>query len=399
MIFKVALLQIDSQDDKDANLTKIAKMIDEAAEKHADFIAMPEFVNYIGGRCGFIENAEDIPDGETSELFSRKACFTELSILCIIFITKELKMDLVKTELNIRVLEEYLLTDFFLFLDVSEKTMATYRRALKQLFSFLLRSNISNPTYDDIILFKKTLEARNCKSATIALYLAAARRFFSWCEQKNIFPNIAVGVKAPRQERGHKRDFLGAKQLKLVLNTIERDTLKGKRNYAIMALMSVGGLRTIEVIRANVEDMRRLGDFTVLYVQGKGKKDRTEFVKLPEPVFNAINEYLRERDSVDEKDPLFISTSNRNKNRRLTTRTISGIAKQAMRTAGFDSPRLSAHSLRHSAVTLSLLAGADLADVQAFARHSSITTTQIYSHAVDRINSSCENAISDAIFS
>ena len=173
MIFKVALLQIDSQDDKDANLTKIAKMIDEAAEKHADFIAMPEFVNYIGGRCGFIENAEDIPDGETSELFSRKACFTELSILCIIFITKELKMDLVKTELNIRVLEEYLLTDFFLFLDVSEKTMATYRRALKQLFSFLLRSNISNPTYDDIILFKKTLEARNCKSATIALYLAA----------------------------------------------------------------------------------------------------------------------------------------------------------------------------------------------------------------------------------
>ena len=79
-----------------------------------------------------------------------------------------------------------------------------------------------------------------------------------------IFPNIAVGVKASRQERGHKRDFLGAKQLKLMLSTIERDSLKGKRNYAIMTLMCVGGLRTIEVIRANVEDMRRLGDFTVL---------------------------------------------------------------------------------------------------------------------------------------
>ncbi|MBQ6001302.1 MAG: tyrosine-type recombinase/integrase, partial [Synergistaceae bacterium] len=83
----------------------------------------------------------------------------------------------------------------------------------------------------------------------------------------------------------------------------------------------------------------------------------------------------------------------------LTTRTISGIAKRTMRQAGFDSPRLSAHSLRHSAVTLSLLAGADLAEVQAFARHSNISTTQIYSHAVDRINSMCENAISDAIFS
>ena len=192
---------------------------------------------------------------------------------------------------------------------------------------------------------------------------------------------------------------MGAKQLRLVLSTIERDSLKGKRNYAIMTLMCVGGLRTIEVIRANVEDMRRLGDFTVLYIQGKGRKDRTEFVKLPGPVFDAINDYLKERCNVNEKDPLFISTSNRNANSRLTTRTISGIAKQAMRKAGFDSPRLSAHSLRHSAVTLSLLAGADLADVQSFARHSSITTTQIYSHAVDRINSSCENMICDAIFS
>ena len=298
---------------------------------------------------------------------------------------------------GIKTFGEYLLTDFFLFLDVSEKTMATYRRALKQLFAFFHSNNITTPTYDDILLFKKTLEARNCKSATIALYLAATRRFFSWCEQKNIFQNVAVGVKAPKLERGHKRDFLGAKQLKLLLSTIKRETLEGKRNYAIMALMSVGGLRTIEVCRANVEDIRILGDFTVLYVQGKGRKDRTEFVKLPEPVLKAINEYLSERTSAG--DALFVSTSNRHKNGRLTTRTISGIAKKAMRKAGFDSTRLSAHSLRHSAVTLSLLAGADLADVQAFARHSNITTTQIYSHTVDRVKSSCENMISDAIFS
>lgn len=209
---------------------------------------------------------------------------------------------------------------------------------------------------------------------------------------------------------------MGAKQLKLVLNTIDRSTLEGKRDYAIMLLMCVGGLRTIEISRANVDDVRTLGDFTVLYVQGKGRKDRTEFVKLPEPVLKAINEYLRERANCVEKSdgtdrtvdgdravketaPLFASTSNRNRNGRLTTRTISGIAKRAMRQAGFDSPRLSAHSLRHSAVTLSLLAGADLAEVQAFARHSNISTTQIYSHAVDRINSMCENVISDAIFS
>ena len=307
--------------------------------------------------------------------------------------------------INIQRFRDYIINDFFAFLDVSEKTIATYRRALKQFFRFLSKNNISSPVYDDILLFKKELENKNCKSATIALYLASVRRFFSWCEQKKVYPNISVGVKAPRQDRGHKRDFLGARQLKLVLSTIDRSTLEGKRDYAIMVLMSVGGLRTIEVSRANVEDVRQLGDFTVLYVQGKGCKDRTEFVKLPEPVLKAINEYLRDRSDktdrgiIDENAPLFASTSNRNKNGRLTTRTISGIAKRAMRQAGFDSPRLSAHSLRHSAVTLSLLAGADLAEVQAFARHSNISTTQIYSHAVDRINSMCENAISDAIFS
>ena len=100
---------------------------------------------------------------------------------------------------DIKSFGDNLLTDFFLFLDVSEKTMTTYRRALKQLFTFLYSNNISKPTFDDILLFKKTLEARNCKSATIALYLAATRRFFSWCEQKSIFPNVAVGVKAPRK--------------------------------------------------------------------------------------------------------------------------------------------------------------------------------------------------------
>lgn len=72
-VFKMALIQIDSQDDKDTNLAKLEKMIDEAANKHADFITMPEFVNYIGGRRGFIENAEEIPEGQTSKLFSEKA--------------------------------------------------------------------------------------------------------------------------------------------------------------------------------------------------------------------------------------------------------------------------------------------------------------------------------------
>ena len=291
-----------------------------------------------------------------------------------------------------------LFNDFFKFLDVSEKTRSTYQRALRQLFKFFAEHGINNPSRDDLINFKKSLENAGRKPATIGLYLASARRFFAWTEQRGIYPNVSEGIKAPKQERGHKRDFFGASQLKNILSDIDRSTLEGKRNFAIMTLMITGGLRTIEITRANIEDLRTLGDCTVLYVQGKGRKDRTEFVKISAQVMTAINDYLKARGHVENTAPLFASVSKRNKGGRLTTRTISGVCKNAMIAAGFNSSRLTAHSLRHSAVTLSIMAGASIQEAQAFARHANISTTTIYAHTVDRIKSMCEQSISDAIF-
>ena len=291
-----------------------------------------------------------------------------------------------------------LLTEFYAFLDVSPKTLSTYQRALRQVFKYFKEHGISQPTHQDIVDFKKALEAKGRKAATIGSYLVACRRFFTWTEQAGIFPNITQGIKAPRQERGHKRDYFGASQLKGIMQGMRRDTLQGKRDYAIFALMATCGLRTIEVSRANIEDIRNLGGEMILYVQGKGRRDRTEFVKLPEPLLQAINEYLALRGNAPDDAPLFAGIGNRNRNGRMCTRTISQIAKRAMRSAGFNSRRLSAHSLRHSSVTLSLLAGQSIQEVQSFARHANIATTTIYSHAVERIRSTCEASIASAIF-
>ena len=290
-----------------------------------------------------------------------------------------------------------LLNDFFAFLDVSEKTMSTYRRALKQVFGYFTANNISRPCHDDILSFKKSLESKGRKPSTIALYLAATRRFFAWTEQRGIYTNVANGVKAPRQERGHKRDFFGAKQLKGILSGMSRQTLKDKRDFAIMTVLSCCGLRTIEISRADIQDIRNVGGETLLYICGKGRKYKTEFVKLPCQVLDAINDYLKMRGDTDATEPLFAGTGNRNKGR-LTTRTISAIAKTAMRQSGYNSRRLSAHSLRHSAVTLALMGGMSLQDVQAFARHANIATTTVYAHDVSRLKSMCENTIANAIF-
>ena len=291
-----------------------------------------------------------------------------------------------------------LLSDFFAFLDVSEKTQATYQRALKQVFGYFAKNGINKPVHDDILNFKKSLEAAGKKPSTIALYLAACRRFFSWTEQRGICPNVATGVKAPKQECGHKRDFFGASQLKDILSAMPRTTLREKRDYAVMALMSVGGLRTVEVSRANIEDIRNVGGEMILFVCGKGRKERTEFVKLPQAVLEAINDYLALRGHAQDTAPLFAGIGNRNKNGRMTTRTISQIAKTAMRKCGFNSRRLTAHSLRHSAVTIALMGGMSLQDTQAFARHANIATTTIYAHNVSRMKSMCENTIAHAIF-
>ena len=291
-----------------------------------------------------------------------------------------------------------LLNNFFAFLDTSEKTISTYRRALKQFFKFLADNGIKFPSYDSIINFKKSLQAAGRKATTISLYLASIRRFFSWTEQRGIYPNISNGVKSPRLDKGFKKDFLGATQLKNIIADMPHNSLEEKRNFAIFSLISACGLRTIEIVRANIEDLRNVGDVSCLFIQGKGKQSKSDFVKIESPILKAIKDYLSARGQVRESDPLFTSTSNRNNGSRLTTRSVSGICKRAMRAAGFDSPRLSAHSLRHSAVTLSLLNGARLDDTQSFARHESLSTTQIYSHAINRLNSPCEHLICKAIF-
>jgi integrase/recombinase XerC/integrase/recombinase XerD len=100
---------------------------------------------------------------------------------------------------------------------------------------------------------------------------------------------------------------------------------------------------------------------------------------------------------IEDSAPLFVSHSDRNNTERVTTRTLSRIAKERLRGINLNSTRLSAHSLRHTAITLSLQAGATIQEAQGMARHASITTTMIYAHNIDRIANAPERKI-DALF-
>lgn len=292
---------------------------------------------------------------------------------------------------------ENLFNRFIGYLDSSPKTVQTYKRAIKQFFKYIDKRGISQPTREDIVSFREGLKEGH-KASTIQNYIVAVRLFFKWTAQERLYPDIAQHIKGAKLSKDHKKDYLTSQQVKNILGSVDTHTEKGRRDYAIFALMVTGGLRDIEVHRANIEDLRALGDNTVLYLQGKGREDRAEYVKVPNEVERAIRASLADRKDLAGSQPLFTSLSNNSKGGRISTRSISGIVKSSLIKAGYNSDRLTAHSLRHTAVTLSLLGGNSLQEVQQFARHSNISTTQIYAHNLDRSKNQCENTIAKAIF-
>ena len=302
-----------------------------------------------------------------------------------------------QSPLVIREISEEVFNSWTSFIDASPRTVETYSKAIKQFFIYLQGKGIKQPQREDIVAYREYL-SKDHKPTTVQSYLAAVKLFFQWTEQEKIYPNIAQRVKGAKLDTEHKKDYLTKKQVSKLLKAIDRSTLKGKRDYAMLSLMVTTGLRTVSIINANVEDIRAAGDATALYYKGKGHQEKATYVKLAEPVEEAIRDYLKARGRADGKEPLFTSTAHRNNGGRMTTRSISRVAKESLIDIGLDSDRLTAHSFRHTAATLNLLNGGTVEETQQLLDHKNINTTLIYSHALERAKNNSEKRIAKAIF-
>ena len=136
----------------------------------------------------------------------------------------------------------------------------------------------------------------------------------------------------------------------------------------------------------------------VLFIQGKGKDSKDDYIKIIPEVEIAINEYLQTRKELKKSDPLFVGTSNRALNQRITETSLSRLFKTIFKESGFNSSRLTAHSLRHSSNTLLFNSGADIYKVQKHARHSQIQTTERYIHSFNREQDTSEQDIFNQIY-
>lgn len=263
--------------------------------------------------------------------------------------------------------------------DIRANSKNVYRRGLLYFFRWVESTGrvISELTRADIITFKDSLLATH-SNLSVAGYLVALRRFYEWCEGNKLYPNIAKGIKSPKRKNAYLKEHLRENQIHDLLKHYEGNL----RDFAIVNLLLRTGLRTIEVVRANVEDITFKGGQRILRVWGKGRDDKDTFVVLTDKAYAPIRAYLDTRKTATLKEPLFISTSNRNLCGRLTTRTISKICKEGLCAIGLDAHEYTAHSLRHTTAVM-LLKHGTLSDVQSVLRHASPVTSQIYTKSIE----------------
>ena len=285
---------------------------------------------------------------------------------------------------------------------VKDSSLKTYRESLNQYFKWLDNTgrDLSAISEEDIVAYQKQLEMTH-QNLTVRSYITAVKKFYAWSARRGIYPNVADAVKPPKANQGGK----GAHFIKMHLTNDEAAELlkqygKSPRNYAMVNLMLRTGMRTIEVSRATIGDIKLRSGRRILEIWGKGmnSRDSSVFVILTEAAYQPIADYLATRPGALPGEPLFATEGkgyNKTKKKgypdgilehsgnHMSTRSIQMIVKNGLRSIGLDDHAYSAHSLRHTTATQIIKNGGSLLDVKRTLRHSSINTSMIYTASIE----------------
>ena len=277
---------------------------------------------------------------------------------------------------------EVLLAAFLDSQDIRQTSRDTYYWGMVQYFRWIQSSGrvMKTMTPADVMSFKSYLVKQKLSALTVGSYLTSVRRFYAWTENTMLYPNIARSVRPPRGKKGFKKMHLNESESSALLSYLKAKSL---RDYAIVNLILRTGLRTIEVIRADIGDVKHKRGRRILKVWGKGFDDKENFVILGDATWNPIQEYLNSRGRTKKDEPLFITDGKGHRGARMSTRSVQYVCKEAMKAIGLEGHEYSAHSLRHTTAVLILKNGGDWQDVQRVLRHASPSTSQIYTATIE----------------
>jgi site-specific recombinase XerD len=275
-------------------------------------------------------------------------------------------------------------------------SLQTRRAYQNDLRGFMAFAGIVNPedfrsvTRSHVLAWRKSLEEEQLGGATIRRKLAALSSLFEYlCEANAVTHNPVKGVKRPPVESQQgKTPALGDAQVRALLEAPKAETLKGKRDRAILSALLYHGIRREELAKLKVKDynqMRR--GVPHLRIQGKGGKMR--FIPTHPGTLTLIEEYLEAAGHGQDPDaPLFRPVKNNVHGHTLTALTPDSIYFEVvlkyLRKLGIFGENMGPHVMRATAATNALDNGADIAKVQEWLGHANIATTRIYDHRKTR---------------
>lgn len=248
----------------------------------------------------------------------------------------------------------------------SKETQGTYERALREFMQFFVLDRNFLFRVRDVERYKKhLLERKKLKEVSVATYLTAVRRLCQFMVDAGVLgKNPAKRVQGGRRPTSHNRTFLTLEEIDDLLEAIDGETDAGLRDQAIIRTMLGCACSELELTRANIGDLQKIGRKWVLYVQGKGKSIKDEAIPVPAETVKALQAYTERRREqtadMPPDTPLFVSYSNRSKNERITIRGVREAINQRLKTSGVKKGRdrkLTPFSLRHTAGILLAEAG------------------------------------------
>ena len=273
----------------------------------------------------------------------------------------------------------------------SKKTIENYSHYLRRFEHFAkTKTHVSRITSDLIRDYRLHLHRTPIAGQGVTLdiktqqyHLIALRAMLKHLQKNDIATLSPEKIELPKVP-GRQVEVLAREELEAMFRTIDPTKRNGPRNLALLHLLYSTGLRVSELSNLNRKDVNlQTREFRVV---GKGRKARIVFIS--ETAAQFLKDYLNARD--DNWTPLFLSNSNRSKvkslfgeERRLEPQAIERIVRGLATVAGIVK-KVTPHTLRHTFATELLKNGADIRSVQEMLGHSSITTTQIYTHLTNR---------------
>lgn len=262
--------------------------------------------------------------------------------------------------------------------DVTEVSKRSYRVKLNLWFRWLnnIHYDVRRPTRQQVLDYKRHLEAEGKSSLTVDSYITAVRLFYRYCVRMRYYEDITEGVRCSTKLRGYRKSPLKREDATRLLDSISTDKLIGKRDKLMIAMMLLLGFRTCEIERMNVGDIDVVYDTRVINVQRKGRHDKAEAVALTPYIDELLQDYMSEREVESWDEPLFCSV--RGERSRLQRTSISEIVHDRLCSIGINDPHITAHSLRHTCACLLLADGVEMETVRDVLGHTSTNTTRLY---------------------